>query len=217
MQKGKMTKSESAMLGWIASKDIREKLYQKRIDDYNSNPSICGFCKKPLPYEKRKLKYCNSSCSASYTNRRRESHGILEGKCKRCDCPIKYRKNNHGYVKIKYCDKCRCLAKSEKMAGKYIANMTKGELRKRYKNYTGYRSAISHHACIVCDRNGIERKCKECGYDKWVDMCHVKPVADFPDSALISEINSLENILPLCKNHHWEFDHGLLNIGITPG
>ena len=40
--------------------------------------------------------------------------------------------------------------------------------------------------------------------------CHIKPLADFPDMATTAEINHPDNLLWLCRNHHWEFDHGLL-------
>ena len=29
---------------------------------------------------------------------------------------------------------------------------------------------------------------------------------------LISEINNIDNLIALCPNHHWEFDHSQLNI-----
>ena len=53
-----------------------------------------------------------------------------------------------------------------------------------------------------------------CGYDKHYEIAHIKPVSDFEDDALITEINSIDNLIALCPNHHWEFDNGLLNIGI---
>lgn len=50
-------------------------------------------------------------------------------------------------------------------------------------------------------------KCFSCGYTKHVEMSHIIPVKDFPDSALIKEVNSVENVIPLCPNCHWEFDN----------
>jgi len=37
-------------------------------------------------------------------------------------------------------------------------------------------------------------------------------VSDFPDAALIAEINDIANLVALCPNHHWEFDHGVLTL-----
>jgi len=49
--------------------------------------------------------------------------------------------------------------------------------------------------------------CLVCGYLKHTDACHIKDIKDFKDDDKISEINHPKNIIPLCKNHHWEFDH----------
>jgi predicted restriction endonuclease len=56
----------------------------------------------------------------------------------------------------------------------------------------------------------LSRKCAICGYDLHIDICHIKPIKDFPDDAYIADINNTTNLIALCKNHHWELDHGLL-------
>lgn len=53
-------------------------------------------------------------------------------------------------------------------------------------------------------------ECAVCGYDRHVDICHVRAVADFPPSATIKEVNHRDNLVALCRNNHWEFDNGLL-------
>ena len=50
-------------------------------------------------------------------------------------------------------------------------------------------------------------KCKKCGYDKHVEIAHIKPISSFPLDTKISEINNSKNLMPLCPNCHWEFDH----------
>jgi hypothetical protein len=54
--------------------------------------------------------------------------------------------------------------------------------------------------------------CIICGYDKFVDVCHIKPVAAFSPQAKLREINAPENLAYLCPNHHREYDRGLLNL-----
>lgn len=49
-----------------------------------------------------------------------------------------------------------------------------------------------------------------CGYDKFVEIAHIKAVSEFDESALISDINSIDNLIALCPNHHWEYDNGVL-------
>jgi len=53
-------------------------------------------------------------------------------------------------------------------------------------------------------------KCEICGYDKHVQVAHIKSVSSFPDSSTIREVNSRDNVRGLCPNHHWEFDNGML-------
>lgn len=43
-----------------------------RIANYEQNPKRCVSCNTPFPYMKRKLKFCNNSCSAQYNNRTRQ-------------------------------------------------------------------------------------------------------------------------------------------------
>ena len=54
--------------------------------------------------------------------------------------------------------------------------------------------------------------CIACGYSKHVEVCHIRAVADFSGTALLEEINQDTNLVGLCPNHHWEFDHGLLEL-----
>lgn len=52
--------------------------------------------------------------------------------------------------------------------------------------------------------------CAVCGYDTHVQVCHIKPVKDFPNNATVAEINIMSNLVLLCPNHHWELDNGKL-------
>lgn len=51
------------------------------------------------------------------------------------------------------------------------------------------------------------KNCQHCGYSKHVEVCHIKPIHAFPEDTLISIVNAPNNILILCRNCHWEFDH----------
>lgn len=65
----KLSKSEAGRLGAIASIDKTQQLYQSRISAYLEAPNCCTECKNILPYNNRKSKFCNRSCSATYNNR----------------------------------------------------------------------------------------------------------------------------------------------------
>ena len=63
-----MSCSEAGKLGAIASSKTHNEQKQKRIEEYNLNPTKCKHCGKSLDYEHRNNKFCCQSCSASYNN-----------------------------------------------------------------------------------------------------------------------------------------------------
>ena len=99
------------------------------------------------------------------------------------------------------------LGKKESVLGK-----TKGELFSERKNWQSARTAIRKIAQKTYFANVQNPKCAICGYTNHVEVAHIKSVSDFDDSALISEINSIDNLIGLCPNHHWEYDNGLITI-----
>lgn len=93
-----------------------------------------------------------------------------------------------------------------------IDNMTKGELFNNRKNWQSARSAIQKMAKKVYFSNHNNPKCHICGYDKHVEVAHLKSVSSFTDDIKIKEINSIDNLIGLCPNHHWEYDNGILKL-----
>lgn len=93
-----------------------------------------------------------------------------------------------------------------------ISSITKGELFKNRKNWQSARTAIQKLARVKYFEYNKNSKCHICGYDKHVEVAHIKAVSQFDDSATIDEINSVNNLIGLCPNHHWEYDNGLLTI-----
>ena len=59
-----MKKVEKLLEEYGISLDIFNK---KKM--YNKNPKLCKECKKEIPYNKKGNDFCNSSCSATYTNK----------------------------------------------------------------------------------------------------------------------------------------------------
>ena len=100
-----------------------------------------------------------------------------------------------------------CINKSN-----FVLEQTKGEIFVNRKNWQSARSAIQKSARKIYFDNVSSPKCEICGYVHHIEVAHIRPVSDFPDTALIREINSLENLIGLCPNHHWEYDNGILKI-----
>ena len=89
---------------------------------------------------------------------------------------------------------------------------TKGELLNNRKNYQSYRSSIRKIAEKIYKSSGKPCCCAKCGYSTHVEIAHIKAVSDFENSTTIAEINSIDNLIALCPNHHWEYDHGILKL-----
>jgi 5-methylcytosine-specific restriction endonuclease McrA len=108
----------------------------------------------------------------------------------------------------KYCKDCRIKIKQDLkeqslQAKKSDAIYLAGEISNRY-------AKIRYHAREMYSKDLI--KCERCGYDKHVEICHIKAIKQFSEESTIKEINDRSNIIGLCPNCHWEFDHGLLKI-----
>lgn len=84
---------------------------------------------------------------------------------------------------------------------------SKGLLFGLRSNWQSARSAIQRRARQTWVASGQSLSCTMCGYDKHVEIAHIKAVHEFSDEALIKEINAIENLIALCPNHHWEFDN----------
>ena len=93
-----------------------------------------------------------------------------------------------------------------------VGERTKGELFEMRKNWQSARSAIRKHAQSVFSQYNSSNACALCGYDKHIEIAHIKAVSEFEDSSLVREINAIDNLIPLCPNHHWEFDNGLISV-----
>lgn len=93
-----------------------------------------------------------------------------------------------------------------------ILSKTKGELLNNRKNYQSYRSSIRKIAENIYKSSGKPCCCAKCGYSTHIEIAHIKPVSDFENSTTIAEINSIDNLIALCPNHHWEYDHGILKL-----
>lgn len=59
-------------------------------------------------------------------------------------------------------------------------------------------------------KNLTKKPCASCGYPHHVELCHIKAICTFPDTATVAEINSKNNIVQLCPNCHWELDNMFL-------
>ena len=209
------------------------------IDEYNRNPHLCKFCGEPIlaPYDKKlsqtkSKQFCSSSCAAKFNNRNviRNHKGGASILDKYSDEYITMLFNQSvnltdfskklGYkttIHLKHASIKNRLNQLNLDITKLKTNvdisaLTKKELFDRYSQWQTARSAITRMAREIFAKSNKTKQCIVCGYDKHYEVAHIKAVSDFDDNALISEINSINNLIALCPNHHWEYDNHMLDI-----
>ena len=101
--------------------------------------------------------------------------------------------------------------------GGKLQNVTKGELFSKRKNWQSARTAIRKHAADIYFTKTTNPQCVVCGYTKHVQVAHRVSVSSFPAETLLTEINHITNLVGLCPNCHWEFDHDLLKLVADTG
>ena len=160
---------------------------------------ICLTCNK----ETTNPKFCSRTCAATYNNVHFPKRK-LERKCSECtDLVFSHRHT-----------KCESHWKNYK-ENKY-QNRTLGEYR-NLESVKGKHPSWLHAHIRGFARSWLKElakeECKHCGYNKHVELAHIKAVSGFSDDTLLSEINSKDNVIPLCPNCHWEFDNLPRNSG----
>ena len=189
----------------------------------------CKYCLVDFEKKWKGNKFCSRSCSQAFNNSVWKKRGLKPIYCNFCgdkiertgwkdrptihpECIEKKRKQKREIFKKKYGGKIKVIKK--KQGGRNRNNCVDwskvtlkemNEIRMYQKN-----SRIRNLARKIYFSSDKPKQCVHCGYNLHFDVCHVKPIADFPDTATVAAINNLANLIALCKNHHWEFDHGFL-------
>ena len=149
----------------------------------------CVKCLKPT----NNPKFCSLSCAASFNNKiytkRKKTTPLV---CSNCGSAVSQRRKH-----AKHCKNCR---------PNYGADITIKEAIYTESGKQNTKTLIRYRARQLALKTGMT-KCMNCGYDKHVEICHIKPVSSFPETAMVSEVNDLTNLIALCPNCHWEFDH----------
>lgn len=138
-------------------------------------------------------RFCGSSCAASYNNKKVPKRKRRICYCKYCNTVIPYRRT--------VCNSCNPnVVDWEKI--------TVGDARykRKYQKHSRFRDLARR----LYFSSGRSNSCANCGYAVHIQVCHIKPVHSFPDTDFVSDINSLDNLVGLCPNCHWELDNGHL-------
>lgn len=153
-------------------------------------------------------KFCSRSCAAMYNNTRFPKRH-LERLCARDGCCNLVKSHRHSLCEVHS-------GRYQEWRASNVKNKTLGEYREN-ESLKGKHPSWLYSAVRLLNRSWnkelLKLPCAECGYNRHVELCHIKPLRLFPDTALLGEVNSKENNIQLCPTHHWELDNGFLNIG----
>ena len=194
--------------------EIRKGSVSRALRQRPGKPILCRKCSNPHPKKTPILvqcaqcgtltsnpKFCRKSCAATYNNLRMPKRKKEPKFCKGCGAPTKKTR--------KTCSLCR--------KKKDYASLTLEEVKLEMGSRNAYHTCVRWHSRTIAESQGKLAECAECGYTTFVDCCHIIPVADFPLTATLAEVNAPDNLTGLCPNHHKEFDAGLLKLVGTLG
>jgi len=160
---------------------------------------ICQYCQKEYEHKDKRRKFCSQSCAAK-TNNRLHPKREKTIKCRACSNLIL-----SGHT---FCEDCVKDGKHLKM-GMRLEDRTLAE-EMELKNHKGANRYCAIRTAARKVVKHLPQCCSVCKYDKHIEICHKKGIADFPLETKIGEINSLNNLVLLCPNCHWEYDNKLL-------
>jgi len=171
------------------------------------NCETCGVCfeKANCHIRTSPRHFCCQSCAAKTLNKEHPKRKLKERMCKGCGCVFVFKDRRRS----RYCPVCSESRRNK--AAFQTLTLADCAARPSVKNKHpswkwAYVRALNRtwnkHLCTVC---------AICGYGKGIQLCHRRSISSFPLSATVVEVNAESNNIPLCPNHHWEFDHGLLD------
>ena len=152
--------------------------------------------------------YCSRKCSLINANNiKYKDHKKTITNCVNCNCVI----DNRSKKKL-------CLSCYTNITRTKLENQTLGEIKNKHKTrkFLHWYSSEIRNFNREWNKPLLNLPCQVCGYSRKIHLAHIKPICSYPDTALLKEINSENNNLVLCPNHHSEFDDGYLSLDQIP-
>ncbi len=151
-------------------------------EQYLKDPNLCIFCKKPIPYKKRRNKFCNHSCSASFNN-----------------IDIVRNITNGNFIK-KQCKECEKTTTNQKFCSRKCSNIFKTKIVKE-KIENGIYFTLEGGSLFLKNYLIKKRKhqCEKCKNTEWLDQKIPLNLHHRNGDAMD---NNLLNLRLLCGNCH---------------
>lgn len=161
------------------------------------------FTKYPNDINENGNNFCSKSCSAKYNNRKYPKRQ-KEFKTKSCKFCNQIFLSNRGR---NICDSCKENYSIKRLT---ISDYTKRNSVKG--KHPSWKFSGIRCAARLQHKKLLQQPCAKCGFSEHVELCHIKPISSFDDTATIEEVNHPSNVIQLCPNCHWLFDNGKLTI-----
>lgn len=181
---------------WYSNKTNHLNSISHSIGNLNQiiQDNWCKNCDKLIIGDKRN-NYCSQSCAAIINNKKYPKKKLIDKYCKKCNQKI--NRLSHKDKRI-LCTNCNNI--------KYDINNNKTYNDLKNKRIYQKNSRIRNLARQYYKKSGYPMICLVCKYNKHVEICHYKGISEHSNNSKISEINKISNLIPLCRNHHWELD-----------
>ena len=149
---------------------------EKRVVKYNLQPSKCTHCNNDLEYDKRHLKFCNHSCSATYINSNKDNNIRKHPKK---ECPVCESITTN----VKYCcKKCAGIDKTKYNTPEEGLKIKRARGREAYARYSAKKK---YQTPCDTDLSLIKEFYKNCPKGHEVD--HIIPISK-------GGLHSIENL-----------------------
>ena len=180
-------KWDAAILETFGS-TYRKQKKQPKLNECK-NPSCDQYTKSPH--------FCSKSCAATVNGSKYPKRHKTIHLCPMCSKEIS--------AKAQKCNRCVMVTSVAEYGEKRLGEFSSTYARHRYQN-------IRRHAHRIAKIHDLSKKCAICDYDFHVDLCHKQAIGSFDQDTKIKIINDIDNLVYLCKNHHWELDHGHITL-----
>lgn len=140
--------------------------------------------------------FCSRSCAAKYSNTRFPKRKSIHTSGS-CGC------GGQKDYKSKTCHECFVKAVHLRVGKKTIGKVL-GTGASRAKH-----NQVRYLARRTMELSGQMKKCNYCDFTDVVEVCHRKAISSFALTDLISTVNSIDNLIYLCPNHHALLDRGI--------
>jgi len=180
-----MTHSEAGKLGYQKAHldDFIKSRFEKVYEAYIKNPPVCLQCGKTLPFNKRRNKFCDHHCSATFNNSKREINNKTKGKRYCIVCGTELERYD-----TKYCsNKCH-------KDNQWKLNCEKIEANNGFPWLNCGSNSHPVRKYLIYKRG---HKCEVCGLTEWMGQ---------PTPLVLDHINgngsnwSLDNLRLVCPN-----------------